>query len=286
MSDNSQKTPKALKQGAGSNFVIPFAIVLIGSIIVFGITKMLQNERSHRDLVRELHSKTFGNRWVAAYELSKVISSKSIPEEDIPWLVENLEDLYDKAVDVRTKNFIIVAAGSLRSELCLGLLKRGLGEDDSGTVFHAIVALSNFPKGIEFDWGQIISFLESDDEGLVLSSMLTLATHQVKEAENLLIQKLTNSSKSVRYAAATGLIYYKNTKNQQVIREILNIGDKQDGTNPFGPDKIYGLKINVLNALKVTGWNYFNEDLRQSLERERDLKIVSKTREVLESLED
>ena len=78
--------------------------------------------------------------------------------EDIPWLVENLEDLYDKAVDVRTKNFIIVAAGSLKSELCLGLLRRGLGEDDSGTVFHAIVALSNFPKGIEFDWSQIISF--------------------------------------------------------------------------------------------------------------------------------
>ena len=111
-----------------------------------------------RSRQRELHSKTFGNRWVAAYELSKVISSKSIPEEDIPWLVENLEDLYDKAVDVRTKNFIIVAAGSLKSELCLGLLKRGLGEDDSGTVFHAIVALSNFPKGIEFDWSQQFPF--------------------------------------------------------------------------------------------------------------------------------
>ena len=102
-----------MKQGAGSNFVIPFAIVLIGSVIVFGITKMFQNDRSHRDLVRELHSKTFGNRWVAAYELSKVISSKSIPSEDIPWLIENLEDLYEKAVDVRTKNFIIVAAGVL-----------------------------------------------------------------------------------------------------------------------------------------------------------------------------
>ena len=284
MSNNSQKTPKALKQGAGSNFVIPFAIVLIGSIIVFGITKMLQNDRSHRDLVRELHSKTFGNRWVAAYELSKVISSKSIPSEDIPWLIENLEDLYEKAVDVRTKNFIIVAAGSLKSEGSLKLLEKGLLEKDSGTVFHAIVALSNFPKGVEFDWSKIVSLLNSNDEGLVLSSILTLATHQVPEAETLLVEKLTSPSLAIRYAAATGLIYFKNTKNQQVIREILAIGLKEEGTNLFDSDKIYGLKINILKALLVSRWEYFNEDLRLMLDSEKDLKIVSKTREVLESL--
>ena len=74
---------------------------------------MLQNDRGYKDLVRDLHSKTFGNRWVAAFELSKVISSKSVKQEDIPWLIENLDDLYESAVDTRTKNFIIVALGSL-----------------------------------------------------------------------------------------------------------------------------------------------------------------------------
>ena len=131
---------------------------------------------------------------------------------------------------------------------------------------------------------KIISFLSSDDEALVLSSMLTLTTHQVPEAEILLVEKLTSTSRSVRYAAATGLIYFKNIKNQQVIREILAVGHKEEGTNPFDPDKIYGLKINVLNALLVSRWDYFNEDLEQSLDKERDLKIVSKVREVLESL--
>ena len=55
------KTPEVFKKGYGSNFVIPFAIVLIGSLIIFGVTKMLQTDRGYRDLVRELHSKTFGN---------------------------------------------------------------------------------------------------------------------------------------------------------------------------------------------------------------------------------
>ena len=122
MASNS-KTPKALKSGNGSNFVIPLAIVLIGSLIIFGITKMLQNDRGYKDLVRDLHSKTFGNRWVAAFELSKVISSKSV-KEDIPWLIENLDDLYESAVDTRTKNFIIVALGSLGDENGVSTIQR------------------------------------------------------------------------------------------------------------------------------------------------------------------
>ena len=53
----SENTPKVFKKGYGSNFVIPFAIVLIGSLIIFGVTKMLQTDRGYKDLVRELHSK-------------------------------------------------------------------------------------------------------------------------------------------------------------------------------------------------------------------------------------
>ena len=41
MSENKNKTPKALKSGNGSNFVIPFAIVLIGSLIIFRLIKSL-----------------------------------------------------------------------------------------------------------------------------------------------------------------------------------------------------------------------------------------------------
>ena len=111
MSDS--KTPEVFKKGYGSNFVIPFAIVLIGSLIIFGVTKMLQTDSGYKDLVRELHSKTFGNRWIAAFELSKVISANGVPEDEVPWLVENLNDLYSSAVDSRTKNFIIVALGAM-----------------------------------------------------------------------------------------------------------------------------------------------------------------------------
>jgi Sec-independent protein translocase protein TatA len=83
--------------------MVPIAIVLVGALIIFGITKMLSTERSYKDLVQEMQSKTFGNRWIAAYELSKQIISEQIPEEEKPWLVENLADIYKNTPDPRTK---------------------------------------------------------------------------------------------------------------------------------------------------------------------------------------
>ena len=73
--ENKTQQKRILERPFYSGLVVPTAIILVGALIVFGVMKLLSNERSHRDLINELHSKTFGNRWVAAYELSKVLST-------------------------------------------------------------------------------------------------------------------------------------------------------------------------------------------------------------------
>ena len=96
MAEPSNPSPsprKLLENKYISSFMVPLAIILVGALIIFGITKMLSTERTYRDLVREMQSKTFGNRWIAAYELSKLISTNRIPPSEHPWLVENLSDL-------------------------------------------------------------------------------------------------------------------------------------------------------------------------------------------------
>jgi hypothetical protein len=59
-----------------SGIAVPIAIVLVGALIIFGVTKMLSSGKNHRDLIDEMNSKTFGNRWVAAYELSKFLAAQ------------------------------------------------------------------------------------------------------------------------------------------------------------------------------------------------------------------
>ena len=283
MSENKNKTPKALKSGNGSNFVIPFAIVLIGSLIIFGVTKMLQNDRTYRDLVQDLQSKTFGNRWIAAFELSKVISSKKVPDDDIPWLIENLDDLYDSAVDNRTKNFIIVALGSLGDTKGVKTIERGLSEEDPATRFHAVVALASIKDGSSINFELLVNLLDSNDEGLKQAAILTLATHRYDKARNKLVYLLKDNSRSIRFAAATGLIYFREVEAVPTVKEILSI-DRDKYIKVYSPEKIFGLKINVLNALKKTKWTKFNPTLLHMLDSEKDLKIISAVRDVLSEI--
>lgn len=105
---------KMLESSPFSGIAVPIAIVLVGGLIIFGVTKMLSSGKNHRDLIDEMNSKTFGNRWVAAYELSKFLASSKIPKEDMPWVIENLSKVYRETVDSRTRNFVVLALGSLK----------------------------------------------------------------------------------------------------------------------------------------------------------------------------
>src|SRR5690606_663220 len=136
-------TKKMLESSPLSGISVPIAIVLVGALIIFGVTKMLSTGKNHRDLVDELNSKTFGNRWVAAYELSKFLASSKIPKEDMPWVIENLSKVYRETVDARTRNFVVLALGSLNNPLCLPVLNTALEDPDHQVKFNAVVALGN-----------------------------------------------------------------------------------------------------------------------------------------------
>ena len=287
--DNDSKTTKngkMLESSFPNNLILPAGIILISALIIFGVTKMLNTERSYKDLVREMQSKTFGNRWIAAYELSKVISTKSVPKDEVPWLVENLGSLYDSARDNRTKQFIVVALGAMRSEYAMSKILKALNDKDPSVRFHAMVAIGNMPKGINLDWSPILKTLFDKDLGIKQAAILALSTHRVKEAEPVIVKLLRDSNVSIRYADASGLIHFKNPKAINTIQEILFLSApaKGDRNSKFDSNKIYGLKINVINALRLNNWNALNKTLKKVITKEKNLKIVSSARDLLNQL--
>lgn len=267
------------------SLMVPIAIVLVGALIIFGVTKMLSNDHSYKDLVHEMKSKTFGNKWIAALELSKVISAGAIEEEDIPWVVENLKDVYRTSVDPRTRDFVVVAIGALGNEGGLPVLESALKDKNHPEInFHAMVALSKMPKGILFNWDLVKSFLGRDDAALTQVTILTLATHEVKDTENLFVDQLKSElGFTVRYAAATALIAYKNDEAKKTINEILMLNDESLGKR-LTVQEIRGLKYNVLTALKKYGWNEMSPSVEEMINIEKDIKVVSLAKEVLNSL--
>ncbi len=271
---------KLLENPIMGSLMVPIAIVLIGALVIFGVTKMLSTETSYKDHVRELQSKTFGNKWIAAFELSKKIASSQIPSEDLPWLIENLGDVYKNSPDARTRDFVVVALGALKHESTIPLLTLALNDSSSDAKFHAIVAIGNMETVASMEWKELERFFNDDDHALRQAVVLAAGTHKVKELEPLVVSKLKDESVSVRYAAATSLIYYKNDQALGVISDILfNSGKRGFDVNQQG-----SLKLNVLNAIEKVKWERLKKVVQRVVTEDNNLKVTTKAQQVLISL--
>ncbi len=288
MSDNGKNPSKIDKKILDNPFlgslVVPVAIVLVGALIIFGVTKMISTDHSYKDLVREMKSKTFGNKWVAALELSKVIAANKVPPEEVPWLIDNLTETYNNTIDHRTRDFIVVAVGALKNERGLKLIKRALSDPDKNVRFHAVVSLGNMPKSIIFNWRPVEKFLESDDYGIVQAATLVLATHKVRTSEEKIVKLLDSKlGYGVRYAAATALIQFENDLALSVIDEILLLEQTSlDGR--LKVEELRGLKFNILTAARGTKWVRLTASIEKMLAKEKDIKVIAHGKEVLNLL--
>jgi HEAT repeat protein len=288
MNELPQTSKKILDNPIVGSLTVPIAIVLIGSLIIFGISKMLTSEKSYKDLVNELHSKTFGNKWVAAYELSKQLNSSQIPVAEYPWLIENLSEAYKESIDPRTRGFIIAALGSLKNASALPIILVALKDSNAEVKFHALVALSNMPKGIAIEWSSITEFISSDDDLLKQAAILTLATHHVKEAQVLIRSVLQSATPLLKYSAANALINFEDEAALPTLKEILMLSypAKTERILPPALDvqQIEDLKLSILLTLQKNKWNRLNDTILQLAQNDQNTAIALKAKEVLNTL--
>lgn len=279
MSKNQQK--KILEKSPVSGIAVPLAIVLVGALIVWGITQMISTGRDHRDLMNELHSKTFGNRWVAAYELSKYIASSSIPEKDIPWLVNELGSLYQASPkDSKTRNFIVMALGGIKSPLIKKYLLKAVGDPDQEVSFHAIVALGKIEERLSSEELEGVSKkLFSADPGKVQVALMALEVHKYKELGAEAKKLLNHQEPTVRYVATQVLVSLGDMSGEKNLEEILEL---REGTG-FNAVQVEGIKLNLVNALGRSS-NPLAIDWLKKLSRDKSLKISTKATQFLNKL--
>lgn len=282
---NPTPSKKILESSPLSGIAVPLAIVLVGALIIFGVTKMLSSGKNHRDLVEELNSKTFGNRWVAAYELSKFLAAQKIPKEDIPWVIENLVSVYDNTPDARTRNFVVLALGSLNNLLCVELLNKALFDPDPQVRFNAAVSLGNMPQGTNVDWKKIEEMVTQDqDPGLKQVALLTMASHKKPEVENIALGLINSSEKTIRYAAATTLIKFRRAEAKPVLDEIMGLRYDIAQAEQLNGAQVEALKINVLTILENSEWKDMESWVRQIAVQDTNIKVSTKAQQVANML--
>jgi HEAT repeat protein len=282
---NPTPSKKILESSPLSGITVPLAIVLVGALIIFGVTKMLSSGKNHRDLIEEMNSKTFGNRWVAAYELSKFLASSKIPKEDMPWVIENLSKVYNESIDARTRNFVVLALGSLKNPLCLPVLNKALEDQDPQVKFNAVVSLGNMDKSSTIEWDKIEALLQqNEDPGLKQVALFTLASHLRPNVEELALPLLNSSEKTLRYAAATVLIHYKNNEARPVLEEISLLKYDNAAQGDLNGAQVESIKINILENIEKSKWNEL-EGLVQTLEsKDTNVRVTTKAKQVLKVL--
>lgn len=276
---------KMLESSPLSGIAVPIAIVLVGALIIFGVTKMLSSGKNHRDLIDEMNSKTFGNRWVAAYELSKFLASSRIPKEDMPWVIENLSKVYRESVDPRTRNFVVLALGSLNNPLTLPVLNAALEDQDSQVKFNAVVSLGNMDKGSDIKWDKVEALLQQDlDPGLKQVALLTLAAHNHPSVEEKATALLKSGEETLRYAAATVLIYYKENEAIPTLEEIMNLRYDVAKAGALNGAQVESLKVNVLESIEKSGWNEMAEFVEKVEATDPNVRVSTKAKQVLKVL--
>ncbi len=285
MSEQNGPSKKILESSPLSGIAVPIAIVLVGALIIFGVTKMLSSGKDHRDLIEEMNSKTFGNRWVAAYELSKFLASQKIPKEDMPWVIENLSHVYKDSIDARTRNFVVLALGSLNNPLCLPVLNAALEDQDSQVKFNAVVSLGNMSQGSDIHWAKIEALLQQDtDPGLKQVALLTMAAHQRPNTEEKALSLLSSSERTIKYAAAIVLIRTKNPEAIPVLEEILGLRyDVAEGGQLNGA-QVEALKMNLLENLEKSDWNEISNLVAKVEQDDTNVRVTTKAKQVLKVL--
>lgn len=244
-----------------SGITVPLLIIVLSVVIVAGVSKMLSHDKGYVTLVDELRDKTFGNRWVAAFELSKYLSSSHIPKEDIPWLEEQLLDIYLKGEsDPRTQKFLTLTAGSLKGEKSLALLEKAFQSTDNDILFSALTSLSqweNVPS--TFNWQPIINIASTqenvhskNDEALQHTALVVLTKHLRSEVIPLLRDNLSNSnSKNIQDVSAIALIYFNEWDGIERINELMNLPyDSSDKAKPNQSLFVEANKLNIIQAIQ------------------------------------
>ncbi len=290
--NSKNNSPKILENPFVGSLIVPIAIVLVGALVIFGVTKMISSDRNYRDLVFELQSKSFGNKWVAAYELSKQINSKQIPSEDMPWLIKNLDEAYDASADNRTKSFLVAALGALQSPEIIPTIEKALLEKDADIKFQAVLAISNLPKGTAFNFEQLFLIIQAPTEkselGLKQAAIFTLASHKVSASQPIIVSQLNDSNRLVRYSAATALINFQDESALLTLKEILTLPYPKTGSKlndgELDYQQISQLKLGVMLALEKNNWNRLNDIVLDVSQKDENTSIAIKAKEVLNML--
>jgi HEAT repeat protein len=252
-------------------FLGPLLIVLVcaGIYALFGLVVL--DEKSPSDFLREIRTGSAGERWQAAFELSRWFASSPEATKD-PAFARDLVELFrsSRHEDPRVRRYLALALGRLGDARGVEPLVEALEDEDGETRLYAAWSLGALkdPAAIP----GLVASLGSDDPGMVKMTAYALGAIGDPAAAPALAPLLGNPAAEVRWNAALALAQIGDAAGLSVLLDMTD-ADALGRVDGITERQKIDATTNALRALHRLG------DAR-GLERIRELERSSPYMEV------
>ena len=203
----------------GQFFVVPVIIVAlcVGIFVLFGL--ITKDPRTARDLLEEVKAGK-GDRWQAAFELSKFISANGSQKD--PQLARDLTIAFQSARndDPRVREYLALALGRLRTPLAVAPLIEALNDTNPEVRLYSAWALgeSGDRAGVE----PLIQLVETSDISLRKMVVFSLGMLQDPRAVPYLKAALNDRHPDICWNTALALARLQDASGLDILHKMLD----------------------------------------------------------------
>lgn len=185
-------------------FIVPALVVAacVSLFLFFGW--LVSDEKTGVDYLNEIRAGSENRRWQAAFELSKIITTKS-EKERMEGLVPEMVAAFEQAEDddERVRHYLALTLGHLGDDTATPALVEALGDDDPTTRLYAAWALGSI--GDRRSVPELLERVGDDDPGVRKIAIYALGAIDDEGAIPRLRVALSDPVRDVSWNAAVAL---------------------------------------------------------------------------------
>ncbi|GMR22065.1 MAG: hypothetical protein BMS9Abin37_0393 [Acidobacteriota bacterium] len=215
-------------------FIVPALVVAacVGLFFFFGW--LVSDEKTGVDYLNEIRTGSENRRWQAAFELSKMITTKS-EKERMEGLVPEMVAAFEQAEDddERVRHYLALSLGHLGDRAAAPALVEALGDDDATTRLYAAWALGSIGESRAVP--ELLERVGDDDPGVRKIAVYALGAIGDESAIHRLQVALSDPVRDVSWNAAVALAQLRDGSGETQLLQMLDeeflqsVGDMNEG---------------------------------------------------------
>ncbi len=265
-------------------FIVPSLIVLlcVAVFIMFGL--VATEGKGARDFLQEVRTSRGNDRWQAAFELSRALTSHPELGQDPRFVQEVITALREEGPeDARVRKYLIIALERLGSPQAGPMLIEALKDVDPEVRLQAARALAAL-TGVPDTVIPLADLLDDEDTAVRKVAIYALGQTRDPEAIPYLEPLLDDPTEDIRWNTALALAVLGDPAGRPVIARMLDRGHL-DGIPGITEDQKVEAIVNGVQAAYLLHDETFADTLRRLSTSDPSLKVRGIALEALHALE-